>query len=458
MLLFGHFVLITGLALMIKSIFASSLLYLLAGIIIVLLSANLILHKGIGSIDIFSPLFIATMTFVVSCSVGAILYYNQLYFSENILNLSLLYIIIFTIFFMSGFLSPIGNIFSKNLPKLKSDFSRTKLKLVTVVFLPTGLFLFFFMMYRAGFANFFEVFKNLILFRKFWSQQGYAYVVELSLFLIQAPFWGWILKRNNPIKLNMPLTIYLFLILTVTLLTGRRSSFLLIFIGMIFFYHCKVKMISPFKAFFLVTVFFIPLSAFYVIMGIYRVKGGEIDQLIQLTQNINLSVAALAFIRRFTVPMEGFTDILLHSDRLNLLWGRSFYDMLFMPIPRAFMPEKPYLFSTQILWKIYPETKGKFFASGFSIMGEFYMNFHIAGLIIGGFIFGVIIKTMQKYYVANKKNISFIFLYRQILFLPMGWISSGLINSEANAFLILHLVFSSIFFILVWPKKKRISR
>jgi len=313
-------------------------------------------------------------------------------------------------------------------------------------------------MVRAGFSNPLEILENLSLFRRFWSHQGYAYIMEFSLFFVQVPFWGWILIKDNPIKFDFILGIYFMFLLAISFLTGTRGAFLSIFLGLLFIYHCKYKRIGIFKMLFGVTALFIPLSIFYVVQGIYRTTGGEVIQIVRLTRDANILETIFALIRRFTVPVEGFADILLNSHNLNLLWGRSFHDALFMPIPRAFMPDKPYLFNTQMLWQIHPELKGEFFGTTFSMIGEFYMNFHIAGIIIGSFIFGIIIKIMQVYYINNQSNISFLFLYRMLLLLPFAWFASGLINSEANISLLLGLFFAFIFFAFVWPKNYGICR
>lgn len=113
------------------------------------------------------------------------------------MNLVLLYVIIFAISFVLGFSSRIGSIFSKSFPKLKSDFSLKRLRYATILFLPYSYLFFILLMQKAGFSNPIGIFKNLSLFCKFWSHKGFAYVMELSLFLIQAPFRGLILKRNK---------------------------------------------------------------------------------------------------------------------------------------------------------------------------------------------------------------------------------------------------------------------
>lgn len=457
-MIFFHVLNIIGIILMIISLCISSALFCLSGILIILVSTNSIIYKNAKSYDIFSPLFVTTMIFIVSCSIGAILYYLNSIYSEDALNLALIYVVIFALSFILGFSSRIGNILSKNLPKLTPDFSLKRLRFVTISFLPVGIFLFIFLMRKAGFSNSLEILENLSLFRRFWSQQGYAYIMEFSLFFVQAPFWGWILIKDNPIKFNFSLGLYFILLLVISILTGARGPTLSLFLGLLFIYHCRYKRIGIFKMLFLIALFLIPISIFYMVSAVYRGTGGGLEKIISLAKEVNISEGIFALIRRFTVPVEGFADILLNSHNLNLLWGRSFHDALFMPIPRAFMPDKPYLFNTQMLWQIHPEFKGEFFGTTFSMMGEFYMNFHFAGIVIGGFIFGIIIKIMQVYYINNQSNISFLFLYRMLLLLPFAWFASGLINSEANISLLLGLFFAFIFFAFVWPKNYGICR
>lgn len=444
---------IIGIIFMVVSIVTSTALFFLSGVIIILLATNSIIHAKNRSSDVFSPLFISTMTIIVACSIGAILRYLTSTYPEGILNKALLYVIFFAISFVLGFSTHIGNVLSRSLPRLKPDFSVKRLKLVTVLFLSTGVALYLFIIWKAGFRNPLELLENLRLFRRFWGRYGWAYVYMFSIFLIEAPFWGWILwilQRDSPIKFNLfnlMLSLYFVFIIVVGLLSGTRSSVILVVFSLFFIYHCKKKRIHTFKVLFAAVVSIIPLSAFYVIQGSYRGINVKIGRVVQITQQLDIANALLLFIGRFVACFDGFVSILLNSNRLNLLWGASFYDVLFMPIPRSLIPDKPYSFSMQMTKRLFHGIE--FFGAEFSILGELYMNFHVAGLLIGGIVFGIIIKMMQMYYISNQKNISFLFLYRTLVFLPLAWFTNGLINSEANALLLLNLFFGFIFFRLV---------
>lgn len=450
-MLFFHILNLIGIILMMVSIFTSITLFCLAGVIIILLSTNSVIHKKIGSNDVFSPLFVSTTIFIISCSIGAILFYSTSAYPEDILIYALVYTMIFIISFILGFSSNIGNVLTNGLPRLKSDFSIKRLRFATVLFLPTGVLLYVFLMYKAGLRNPLEVLKNLMLFRQFYGQQGWAYVMEFSFFLIQAPFWGWMLKRDNLIKINLFMVIYFVLIIFFALLTGTRGAVFSLFLGILFVYHCKCKKITISKALLLTAVLIIPASVFHVIQGSFRGGGVEIGQIIQLAQDLNFSEAILAFTGRFTGAFRGFVDILLNFHRLDLIWGKSFYNALFLPIPRALIPDKPFSFNIQMTRQFYPGVQ--FFGEEYGIIAELFMNFHLAGLIIGGFVFGIMIKIMQKYYIANQTNISFLFLYRSLVFLPVAWVLGGLINSEASTSLFLNFFFAFVFFSFVWPRK-----
>lgn len=455
-MIFPHLLNIIGITLMVISLITSTLLFFLSGLIIILLSFNLIIHTKGKSNDIFSPIFVFTIVLITACSVGAILRYLTSTYTEDILSKSLLYVIIFAISFVLGVSMRIGNLFSNFLPRLKPDFSEKRLKFITILFLSIGCALYFFLIWQAGFTSPVEIARNLLVFRQFWGHYGWAYIATFSLFLIQAPFWAWILKMDNPFKLNLFLGLYFILILTTSLLTGARSEVFAVVLGLFFIYHCKnvgtIRSKVP-KMLCLIALLIIPASAFYFIQGTYRGGDVEIRQLTQIIHDFNFSTALLAFLGRFIDSFDGFVEILSHSHQLNFLWGASFYDALFMPIPRIIIPDKPYSFGMQMLKQIFPEKDTGFFGTDFSIVGELYMNFYLPGLIIGGFVFGIIIKMMQRYYITNQKNASFLFLYRPLILLPFTWFTNGLINSEANAILLLNLFFAFIFFKLVWPKR-----
>ncbi len=75
-MLFFHILNLIGIIFIGISLFTFSLLYCLLGILIVLLSTNSTIHKSIGSDDIFSPLFIYTVAFIISCRLEAIFYFT----------------------------------------------------------------------------------------------------------------------------------------------------------------------------------------------------------------------------------------------------------------------------------------------------------------------------------------------------------------------------------------------
>src|SRR5207247_6347025 len=128
----------------------------------------------------------------------------------------------------------------------------------------------------------------------------------------------------------------------------------------------------------------------------------------------------VALCRRFIDAFEGFITIVEDDFRqYEMLWGKSFFNALFLPVPRTILPEKPHSFSIWITRIFYPDDE--FFGQDYSVMGELYVNFHVAGLVIGGWVFGIMLRTFESYYVENRRNASFVYLYIYLYMLPMGW-------------------------------------
>ena len=102
-----------------------------------------------------------------------------------------------------------------------------------------------------------------------------------------------------------------------------------------------------------------------------------------------------------------------------------------------------------------PQSPGNHYILGSVDLRE-YPLWHIVGVVVGGIVFGVIVKMLTRYYYENRDNVGFVFLYQPLFMaLPMAWMTSGLINSEAHSILILNLVAGWVFLQIAGSSTRR---
>ncbi len=91
-------------------------------------------------------------------------------------------------------------------------------------------------------------------------------------------------------------------------------------------------------------------------------------------------------------------------DNVDIQMGKTLIPLFTIPIPRSIFPNKDDYKTAGVLSK---ELFGyEFIRVGvrISLLGELYMNFHIAGIIIGMCIFGGMAAVVSKYFYPDKPN------------------------------------------------------
>jgi len=95
--------------------------------------------------------------------------------------------------------------------------------------------------------------------------------------------------------------------------------------------------------------------------------------------------------------MLEFDQVDLFATILNVgpqtfpfLWGKSYLELLYQPVPRALWPAKPWPFDLYIGWY----ATGGQTALPPGIVGELYLNFHVAGIVVGMYLLGVICRVL----------------------------------------------------------------
>jgi hypothetical protein len=407
-------------------------------------------NRGAASTDLFSPMNVVLAAVFGYALAGTTIYMRRLYPYDAVLSASW-YLFLFVLMYAVGVSAELGDVLARLIPRPPEKISVPKLVLASVVSLPAGLALFYVLIRSSGLESPMKLLADLAFFRSSSGAEGKLYVFLASLFLVQAPFWAWLIRGRVPILFYPVMVAYALLILTLTLVTGSRGSVLRFLLGLVFVYHCCVRRITFARGLLYGLIAVVPAVGFMAVLAIVRLHpGATVSTIIDTARHLDWSKAFSAVILRMGSGFEGFTKIMTYIKRLPLLMGESFYDMWLLPVPRSILPNKPYGFDSQILWAISPRYSVlKNYGEDFSMPGEFYMNFYVGGLLAGAWCFGVLIRAVQRYYCENINSRSFIFLYEPVVVLPLSYMQSGIINSLHHGVLGMNLALGLMFLVLI---------
>ena len=408
-----------------------------------------------------SPLFITTAVFLLSVNAGGLIALEDgLYEILDILTaISMSFITMWSFYF--GYLFFLGQ-YKK--PQTKSaivtdQHKKLSLPIVNaIISVAAGVLILIKLIDLLGFSSITEVFFNLLIFRERWGAGGMSYLMYLALFLIEAPYWMWLLHRRKPFKPSLLFVLYTSLVVAVFILTGARIFIMNLALRFLLVWNMRVSKITPKKSLKILFIFLPFLSFFFYMQGIFRGENMELMALQSGMDSYQFFDSVYLFIHRLSDSYLGFIEVVSKFDNIDLLWGKSFVNALSMPIPRAIYPDKPHSFNMETMYTLYPHLKGVFFGTGYSMYAELLLNGHVFGLIVGGVIYGYIVAFLNGKYIRHKNNNNLVFFvfYKMIITLPFWFYSGGLINNaDAYSILLLSLLFFTLFKFLLKVRDKK---
>lgn len=104
------------------------------------------------------------------------------------------------------------------------------------------------------------------------------------------------------------------------------------------------------------------------------------------------------------------------SQEFPFLWGRTYLDLFYQPIPRALWPDKPWSFDIRIGEMLTGTRTG--IPPGMA--GELYLNFHVIGIVLGMYLFGRLCRAAYRGALSQPRDPGKVLLYALLLpFLPL---------------------------------------
>lgn len=129
-----------------------------------------------------------------------------------------------------------------------------------------------------------------------------------------------------------------------------------------------------------------------------------------------ISEETVAQLTRHDLGTRGWDNqiiaLYVFPDHLPLLWGRSWFNLIFFPIPRRLWPGKPNVTPGALV-------RDQFFGGGAGLplgyLGDLYANFHLPGIFLGYWLLGFYHRFLYEWVRKNPRNISNVFFYLLIL-------------------------------------------
>jgi hypothetical protein len=389
--------------------------------------------------DLFEPIYWTSAYFLVIFGVRSIYamsfgtpFLGDPPFSTKTINAwtnALFYIIISFLFFLVGYYSKFGVAVAKIFPPLPQHWSYIKIIFFTPLFLGIGFVPIVIFIQRWG-LNVFLTQKQLTL-----TQGGTTYLYLLVDFIKFVLFISYIAVLVHR-KMRAMTVISLVVVFLVGFAIGTKGyvlfSFLSIFI--IYQYFSGQVRLKHLTVIVLLTILVFPL------FNVYR-HTSDLSQVLPATIDILTRPDILLhhLLSRFH-DMDSLIFIIRDTPgTMDFQMGKTIAPLFVAWIPRMIWPDKPIISFAKIFGETYyaPWFAGTGIAPSPTIIGEAYLNFHVAGMFGIALISGILLRTLYHYLICRSLGLSGVFVYVTIFpFLITFWESdiAGLLGRAVFSF------------------------
>lgn len=127
-----------------------------------------------------------------------------------------------------------------------------------------------------------------------------------------------------------------------------------------------------------------------------------------------------------------------YPDRYSFLYGSSLLKPIYAFIPRAIWENKPENLTNVLPRQYYGHSRGDNYSSGMTIIGEFYLNFGVVGVIVLSFIFGMISRRAADIISNDRYSTYSLFALSYISIFPS--LMRGGINTTIIIYIVMCLI------------------
>lgn len=287
--------------------------------------------------------------------------------------------------------------------------------------------------------------ENPLGFRQAIQSKGMFYVLSLQLFLlaVHAAYVPYCLIARKSRPSLLALVAYIISII-FAVISGFASTLPTLVIAPLFFFSiCFKKRIEPY------IVIGIPVGLLYgLTYSAYRdARLGFSDiSLADAFEKVVANPELLTFAFNRFDYLEMYTKGRHFISGIDPDFGVSIVNFFVQAIPRGLWGDKPDNFSTLMTKHLLPQNFDIGVTANFNSLNEFCYSFGSIGIVIGGLVFGVILLTGYRLFLASAYRPYKAMFYLTVVlpYLTAGFMA-GFLNDQALPLLILNYLFFRMF-------------
>jgi len=393
--------------------------FLIMIVFAIILAAPIIIALTKKRFDPFEPinLWVVIYGFLYLAKPFVQVINNQPFrYGGEYLNEALLLAMLGLICFYLGYYANFGRKIAEKIPIISGNISSKKLFWIGWFFIALGFWgLNYYIQISGGWQTFWQKPHGLAGL----AIKSTAYIYELpelmviGFILIYEIFIHRIIIEKKAVKIQNILGLIMAAIGGAgiyTIIWGSRTYFSWILIAAIVLYFLKKRAQPKLKTVIIVVFVLFLLLSFIPIYRQYMHLGSSPSQIIK---DINFQ----KFLTVAFNPLDEFgssiAEVALVPESIPYDNFNLYFRTLLHPIPRLIWPDKPAFFNRQ--WDDFLSKSGMTWGAAESMLGDFYAQLGIIGIILGTFFSGILWKTIYNYLQRAPGNRSIILLYAVIL-------------------------------------------
>lgn len=166
--------------------------------------------------------------------------------------------------------------------------------------------------------------------------------------------------------------------------TGKKAVIVCFPLIAVIFYHFNIRTIGSFSA----SVF--AFAAFSLVLFLVGGLGAGFDLEMILAYFHYADVSAL---------------MLARFDEFGFYLGKVFWTSFWVLVPRALYPEKPFEYGDSLIHAVlFPGLAEQGHTAGLLNWSGLYLDFGLFGVVIGGFVSGLVVKIIFEYYLYRRRS------------------------------------------------------
>lgn len=240
----------------------------------------------------------------------------------------------------------------------------------------------------------------------------YRGLVSLSLL-----FYIYCFKNR---KFNKFFCFFLTIMISLYLLNMDRGGLLIYLLSVGFVYYLCISKFTLKQC----IISFLSIILIAGSMGAMRLKNGNFNDL-QL-------IGAYIFTEA-SVEFDNYIEVFNMVENKGELYGSTLVPIITLPVPRAVMPDKDKYLTAGNYFKEYHNHSHIRVGERISYIGELYLNWNIAGVIIGMMAMGVLLSVCDR--KCDYNSIISIYLYIQFVNFFSGFVAGDIATAFIGFFM-----------------------